>query len=106
MYGFSIVCTPTTSCLCTSDGYPKREEGREGGLDILSGLSIYMSIVCTRNTHVDYTHHLLPMHFRWISKAPGIVPSNHQNSGKIIVGGSFTSNHAKIQAKNTENQTA
>ncbi|XP_023327576.1 uncharacterized protein LOC111700771 [Eurytemora carolleeae] len=40
----------------------------------LSDLGISsMGYSAIRQTHVDYTHHLLPMHFRWISKAPGKV---------------------------------
>ncbi len=37
-------------------------------------MDVFM-LVFLRHTHVYYTHHLLPMHFRWISKAPGSTNS-------------------------------
>jgi len=57
-----------------------------------------MGYSAIRQTHVDYTHHLLPMHFRWISKAPGKLKNNlawdnmkKVPKSKICKGGRFFS---------------
>ena len=41
-----------------------------------------MGYSALRQTHVDYTHHLLPMHFKWISKAPGKNKNKHETAWK------------------------